>query len=110
MRVSLMLVAVLVASSPTACAALDPSPDWRDACRATLTASVRGSTGTFGDAEAAAQSLNDDAEDALEALETSETYGAFGVVTDRGLEKVIEVHRDQDGNWTVGSGLECTLR
>lgn len=109
MRVSVFAATIMVCAA-TACAAMDLSPDWQEACRATLTGSVRGSTGMFPDAEAAAQSLNEEGQDALEALETSEAYGAFGVVTDAGLEKVIEVHRHEDGRWSVGSVQECAAR
>lgn len=109
MRVAVVVVAVMLTPMPAGCTATGLGPDWRASCQATLDASVRGNTGTFPDAETAARSLHEGGGE-LEVLEGSATYAAFGVLTASGLEKVIEVHRDRDGNWSVGSFQECRAR
>lgn len=81
----------------------------RSDCRATTSASVRGVTGTFASPEEAAASVVELPPDgSLVAIARDGDVATFGWVTGRGLEYVIDTHRDA-GGWIVGSYEVCAI-
>lgn len=82
----------------------------REDCRVTLNASVRGVTGSFASAEAAARSVKEvPAEGRLVRFEGGEDSATFGWEARGLLTHIIYTHRG-DGGWIVGSYEKCAGR
>lgn len=79
----------------------------REDCRVTRNASVRGVTGTFASAEAAARSVEGlPAEGRLVYFELHEDSATFAWVARGVPTHIIDTHRG-DGGWAVGSYQKC---